>query len=406
MAQALTRQPLPTKDWAWSQTSPCRICGVQTGTRAGFSLRISVLPWQYHSNNNSYLFIHPSPILYNVFNQHIYKKCKTCNTQTSKLCNPILTILLLHICTVKSCDGLSCQLQVTRVFHIFLNFAFSWLSYRVTFALNLITYISRHYTHLTSFHHELELRYECTIKQLGHSEITLAFTHSLTHSHMLSKTALPATRQETKVKGCKTRSITRNEKQQKIKSTCMRICTPYNSNFWKTRMTMAQIFSTLSIQKCRHGVTSPLKHTASILPIKGTYLDCSGGGSSWHCCTVTRLHRELNTAWHHLPVCTSRWSLQGCEGSLHHTRTCQQTSRRVNTMQTQYPMSFFRDCKFPEMRCFISLNYSTPIRIEALFNQKQPTQTPGFWRSFRQQLSLCSNNKFHSWVSAWSDLLS
>ena len=233
-----------------------------------------------------------------------------------------------------------------------------------------------------------------------------SLTHSLTHSHMLSKTALPATRQETKVKGCKTRSITRNEKQQKIKSTCMRICTPYNSNFWKTRMTMAQIFSTLSIQKCRHGVTSPLKHTASILPIKGTYLDCSGGGSSWHCCTVTRLHRELNTAWHHLPVCTSRWSLQGCEGSLHHTRTCQQTSRRVNTMQTQYPMSFFRDCKFPEMRCFISLNYSTPIRIEALFNQKQPTQTPGFWRSFRQQLSLCSNNKFHSWVSAWSDLLS
>jgi len=35
---ALTHQPLPTKDWAWTQTSPCRICGGQTGTRAGFSL--------------------------------------------------------------------------------------------------------------------------------------------------------------------------------------------------------------------------------------------------------------------------------------------------------------------------------------------------------------------------------
>jgi len=60
MAQALTHQPVPTKGWAWSQTSPCRICGRQTGTRAGFSPSISVLPWQYHSNNNSYLFIHPS----------------------------------------------------------------------------------------------------------------------------------------------------------------------------------------------------------------------------------------------------------------------------------------------------------------------------------------------------------
>jgi len=95
---ALTRQPLPTKDWAWSRTSPSRICGGQTGIRAGFSLSILVLPWQYHSDNNSYLLIHPSLILYNVFNQHTYNKC---NTQTSKLCNPILTILLLHICTVQ-----------------------------------------------------------------------------------------------------------------------------------------------------------------------------------------------------------------------------------------------------------------------------------------------------------------
>ena len=169
---------------------------------------------------------------------------------------------------------------------------------------------------------------------------------------------------------------------------------------------MAQIFSMLIVEKSGHGVTSPSKHTASILLIKVTYLDCSGGGSSWHCCTVTRLHRELNTAWHHLPVCTARWPLQGCEGSLHHTRTCQQTSQRVNTLQTQCPMPFFQDYKLPEMCCFIFLNYLTPIWNETLLIKKNHSNS---WLLLKFQttvMSLCSNNNFHSWGTAQSDLLS
>ena len=122
MAKALTCQSLPTKDWAWSQTSPCRICGGQTDTRASFSLSILVLPWQYHSNNNSYLFIHPSPILYNVFNQHTYKNAIH---KHQRYVIQYLPSYYYRIVQYKSRHGLSCQLQVTRVFHIFLNFAFS-----------------------------------------------------------------------------------------------------------------------------------------------------------------------------------------------------------------------------------------------------------------------------------------
>ena len=85
----------------------------------------------------------------------------------------------------------------------------------------------------------------------------------------------------------------------------MHVYTPYNSNFYRTNDHSSNIFNT----QCASLWTwcqSPLEHTASILPKKGIYLDCRGGGSSWHCCTVTRLHWELNTAWHHLPVYTSR----------------------------------------------------------------------------------------------------
>jgi hypothetical protein len=68
MAQALSRRPLSTKTRARSQASPCGICGGQSGTRAGFSPSILVFPCQYHSTNNSYLFIHLSLLLNNLGN--------------------------------------------------------------------------------------------------------------------------------------------------------------------------------------------------------------------------------------------------------------------------------------------------------------------------------------------------
>jgi len=52
----------------------------------------------------------------------------------------------------------------------------------------LITHISCHYTHLTSFLHKPELRWERTIKQLGQPEITLALTHSLIYALKKSTT--------------------------------------------------------------------------------------------------------------------------------------------------------------------------------------------------------------------------
>jgi len=123
---------------------------------------------------------------------------------------------------------------------------------------------------------------------------------------MLSKRALPATRQETEVKGCKTRSTTRNEKQTKNKKHMHAHMYTLQQQLLENEYEHGSNNFNTRVQKCGHGVMSPLKHTASLLLIKGTYLDCSGSSSSWHCCTVTRLHRELNTAWHNLPVCTSR----------------------------------------------------------------------------------------------------
>ena len=48
------------------QISPCEICNAHSGSVTGFSPITSVIPWQYHSTNAPYPFIHLPPTLYNV----------------------------------------------------------------------------------------------------------------------------------------------------------------------------------------------------------------------------------------------------------------------------------------------------------------------------------------------------
>lgn len=143
---------------------------------------------------------------------------------------------------------------------------------------------------------------------------------------------------------------------------------------------------------------SLLIHTVTFLPIKGNYLDCSGGGSSWHCCTVTRLRWELNTAWHHLPVSPARWSLQGWECSLYHTRTCTQSSRRVDTIPHNAQCLLLALWPTWNVLSFF-LKYSTPIKISTLLNNKQHSNSWLLTQRFRQHLSLCSSSNFQFKIS-------
>jgi hypothetical protein len=49
MAQAASRRPLTAEARVRARSSPCGICGGQSGTETGFSLSPSVLSCHYHS---------------------------------------------------------------------------------------------------------------------------------------------------------------------------------------------------------------------------------------------------------------------------------------------------------------------------------------------------------------------
>jgi hypothetical protein len=55
MAQAVSRRPLTAEARVRSRVSPCGVCGEQSGTRTGFSPKLSVFPCQFHSTGASLL---------------------------------------------------------------------------------------------------------------------------------------------------------------------------------------------------------------------------------------------------------------------------------------------------------------------------------------------------------------
>jgi hypothetical protein len=61
--------------WVQTQTTPCGICGGQSGAGTGFSLSTVVLPCQYHSTSAPGLFIFLSLTLCNVSSWQHLKLC-------------------------------------------------------------------------------------------------------------------------------------------------------------------------------------------------------------------------------------------------------------------------------------------------------------------------------------------
>ena len=67
MAQAVSRRILTAGAGVQSHSSPCGICAGQSGSRTGFSPRISDISCQYYITNVPYSFINLPPTLYKVF---------------------------------------------------------------------------------------------------------------------------------------------------------------------------------------------------------------------------------------------------------------------------------------------------------------------------------------------------
>ena len=86
MTEPVSPRPLPAEHLVRSRTSPCGVCGRQSGSGTDFSPSKLVLSCQYHSANVTYSFIQISSTPYNLqqltewLNNARSKKTPKCHT--------------------------------------------------------------------------------------------------------------------------------------------------------------------------------------------------------------------------------------------------------------------------------------------------------------------------------------